>query len=135
MPLSHPQYYSGILDTVGRTPLVRLNRLYTVYQLKLYAKMEAFNPGGSIKDRLGKELIDDAVKKGNLKEGGTIIEPTAGNTGIGLALAAVGTSFKVKVCVIIVTSVMFFCNFICHNITSSMYLYLLFSHNVRAFLF
>ncbi len=64
-------------------------------QARIFAKLEFMNPGGSIKDRLGLKLIEDALKKGRLKPGGTIIEPTAGNTGIGLALAAVGKGFDV----------------------------------------
>jgi O-acetylserine dependent cystathionine beta-synthase len=91
--------FKNVQELIGNTPVVELTNFSLPEGVRLFAKLEFYNPGGSIKDRLGKELIDDAVKKGKLKEGGTIIEPTAGNTGIGLALAAVGTSFKVKVCV------------------------------------
>lgn len=91
--------FKNVQELIGNTPVVELTSFSLPEGVRLFAKLEFYNPGGSIKDRLGKELIDDAVKKGKLKEGGTIIEPTAGNTGIGLALAAVGTSFKVKVCV------------------------------------
>ncbi len=99
MPLSHPQYYSGILDTVGRTPLVRLNRLYSVYQLKLYAKMEAFNPGGSIKDRTALQLITHAMEKGKLKKGDIVVESSSGNMAIGLAQTCkyLGLSLEVVV--------------------------------------
>lgn len=67
--------------------------------VRVFAKLEFYNPGGSIKDRLGKELLHDAIQNGNLSPGGTIIEPTAGNTGIGLALAAVNSGYKVVFCV------------------------------------
>ncbi|MBI3962706.1 MAG: pyridoxal-phosphate dependent enzyme, partial [Deinococcus sp.] len=71
-----------ILDTIGNTPLVRLQRL--TQDAELYAKLEYFNPGGSVKDRIGLSLIEDAECSGRLQPGGTVIEPTAGNTGIGL---------------------------------------------------
>jgi O-acetylserine dependent cystathionine beta-synthase len=91
--------YKNVQDLIGNTPVVELANFTLPEGVRLFAKLEFYNPGGSIKDRLGKELIADAIKRGKLKEGGTIIEPTAGNTGIGLALAAVGTSYKVMVCV------------------------------------
>jgi O-acetylserine dependent cystathionine beta-synthase len=90
--------YKNVQDLIGNTPVVELSNFDLPTGVRLFAKLEFYNPGGSIKDRLGKELIADAIRSGKLKEGGTIIEPTAGNTGIGLALAAVGTSFKVMVC-------------------------------------
>lgn len=85
MPLSHPPYFTGILDTVGRTPLIRLNRLFSDCQFKLFAKMESFNPGGSIKDRTALQLITQAMEKGNLKKGDTVVESSSGNMAIGLA--------------------------------------------------
>ncbi|WP_078379607.1 PLP-dependent cysteine synthase family protein [Sutcliffiella halmapala] len=91
--------FKNVKELIGNTPVVELSNFPLPEGVRLFAKLEFYNPGGSIKDRLGKELIADAVEKGKLKEGGTIIEPTAGNTGIGLALAAVGTSYKVMVCV------------------------------------
>lgn len=90
--------FRNVHGLIGNTPVVELSNFEVPEGVRLFAKLEFYNPGGSIKDRLGKELLEDAVRSGKLKEGGTIIEPTAGNTGIGLALAAVGTSYKVMVC-------------------------------------
>ncbi|MCM3619216.1 cysteine synthase family protein [Sutcliffiella horikoshii] len=90
--------FKNVHGLIGNTPVVELTNFEVQEGVRLFAKLEFYNPGGSIKDRLGKELLEDAVRSGKLKEGGTIIEPTAGNTGIGLALAAVGTSYKVMVC-------------------------------------
>ncbi|HLO02882.1 MAG TPA: cysteine synthase A [Symbiobacteriaceae bacterium] len=84
---------------IGETPLLQLTRLDLPKGVELYAKLEYFNPGGSVKDRLGLALIRAAEAAGHLHPGGTIIEPTAGNTGIGLALAAVGTGYRVIFCV------------------------------------
>jgi cysteine synthase A len=78
---------NDILQTIGRTPHVRINRLYDS-QAHVWMKLERANPGGSIKDRIGVAMIEDAERRGLLKPGGTIVEPTSGNTGIGLALAA-----------------------------------------------
>ena len=80
--------YSDVVATVGRTPLVELARLARGLPGRLLAKLEYRNPGGSIKDRLGVALIDDAEKRGVLRPGMTIIEPTGGNTGVGLAVVA-----------------------------------------------
>src|SRR6516165_8645701 len=77
-----------ILQSVGRTPLVQLHRLTEGLQAKVYAKLESLNPGGSIKDRVGIAMIGEAERQGWLGPGGTIIEATAGNTGVGLAMAA-----------------------------------------------
>ncbi len=84
--------YDSILDLVGKTPLVELKRIEEKegLQAKLIAKVESFNPAGSVKDRIAKAMIEDAEAKGLLKEGSVIIEPTSGNTGIGLAAAATG---------------------------------------------
>ncbi|KMJ60221.1 cysteine synthase [Bacillus sp. LL01] len=90
--------FKNVHGLIGNTPVVELSKFDVPEGVRLFAKLEFYNPGGSIKDRLGKELLEDAIRSGKLKEGGTIIEPTAGNTGIGLALAAVGTSYKVMVC-------------------------------------
>ena len=78
----------SILDTIGETPLVRLSRIGAGLKPQLLAKLEMFNPGGSIKDRVALRLIEAAERDGNLKPGGTLIEPTSGNTGTGLAIAA-----------------------------------------------
>ncbi len=90
--------FKNVHGLIGNTPVVELSNFEVPEGVRLFAKLEFYNPGGSIKDRLGKELLEDAIRSGKLKEGGTIIEPTAGNTGIGLALATVGTGYKVMVC-------------------------------------
>ena len=78
----------SILDTIGETPLVRLSRIAPELRTQIVAKVELFNPGGSIKDRVAVRLIEAAERDGRLKPGGTIVEPTSGNTGVGLAIAA-----------------------------------------------
>ena len=88
------QYYNSILDTIGNTPLVRLNRLNEGMQGTILSKVEYFNPGQSVKDRIAIKMIEDAEKEGKIKPGGTIIEGTSGNTGLGLALAAVVKGYK-----------------------------------------
>lgn len=85
----------SVLDLIGRTPVLELHPAGLRDDVHLYAKLEMFNPGGSIKDRLGRYMIETALKDGRLKPGGTLIEPTAGNTGIGLDLAAIGRGIKV----------------------------------------
>ena len=80
--------YDDILATVGRTPIVRLNRIADTFAGALWVKLESFNPGGSVKDRPALEMIEDAERRGVLAPGATIIEPTSGNTGIGLAMVA-----------------------------------------------
>jgi len=84
----------NILETVGETPIVKLNKVGSDLKCELYAKCEFFNPGGSIKDRIGKQMIEEAEKAGRIKPGDTLIEPTSGNTGIGLALAAAVKGYK-----------------------------------------
>lgn len=84
----------SILGTIGNTPLVRLNSVSKGLRCELVAKVERFNPGGSVKDRIGIEMIEDAEKKGLLKKGNTIVEPTSGNTGVGLAIAAAIKGYK-----------------------------------------
>jgi cystathionine beta-synthase len=83
-----PDIHDSILDTIGNTPLVRLSRIGAGLRCQLIAKLEVFNPGGSIKDRVAVAMIDAAERDGKLKPGGTIVEPTSGNTGTGLAIAA-----------------------------------------------
>src|SRR6201998_2122892 len=85
----------SILDTIGHTPLVRLSRIGAGLRAQLLAKVEYFNPGGSIKDRVAVAMIEAAERDGLLKPGGTIIEPTSGNTGTGLAIAARLKGYKV----------------------------------------
>ena len=87
------RYYNNIIETIGNTPLVRLNKVNESDALVL-AKVETFNPGHSIKDRMALKMIEDAEKDGRLNPGGTIIEGTSGNTGMGLALAAIQKGYK-----------------------------------------
>ncbi|WP_106498138.1 PLP-dependent cysteine synthase family protein [Lentibacillus sp. Marseille-P4043] len=91
--------YHSIKELIGETPLLELTKFPLPKGVRLYAKLEFYNPGGSVKDRLGQELVHDALATGALTEGGTIIEPTAGNTGIGLALAALDKNLSVIFCV------------------------------------
>jgi len=93
------KYYNKISELVGNTPLIKIQHHPYAHKVNIFAKLEFFNPGGSIKDRLGQYLIKDALNEGRIDANGTIIEPTAGNTGIGLALAAIGTNIKV-ICVV-----------------------------------
>ncbi|WLR44021.1 cysteine synthase family protein [Bacillus carboniphilus] len=89
----------GVDQLIGRTPMFEITKFHLPKDVRLFAKLEFFNPGGSIKDRLGVELIEDAMANGFVKPGGTIIEPTAGNTGIALALVAAKYQLNVIVCV------------------------------------
>jgi cystathionine beta-synthase len=86
--------HSNILETIGNTPMVKLNSITKNSPHQFYAKMEYFNPAGSIKDRIGLAMIEAAEKRGEVKPGGTIVEATAGNTGMGLALAAAVRGYK-----------------------------------------
>jgi len=87
--------YNSILETIGRTPLVKLNRVGASLQCNLYAKCEFFNPGGSIKDRIGYQMVADAERTGRIKPGDTLIEPTSGNTGIGIAIAGAIKGYRI----------------------------------------
>ena len=90
-------YINDIRELIGNTPLLKLNHLLPNFQSNIFAKLECLNPGGSIKDRVGMQIIADAEASGLLKPGYTIIEATAGNTGIGLALAAFQKGYKLKI--------------------------------------
>ena len=87
--------YNNILETIGGTPLVRLNRLTEGLGAEVLVKVESFNPANSVKDRIAKAIVDAAVESGDLKPGGTIVEATSGNTGIGLALVGAAQGYKV----------------------------------------
>jgi cystathionine beta-synthase len=87
--------FDNILEAIGRTPMVRLHRLGAGLKCNLYAKCEFLNPGGSVKDRIGYRMVIDAEKEGRIKPGDTLIEPTSGNTGIGLALAGAVKGYRV----------------------------------------
>ena len=90
---------NSVLDAIGDTPLIRMNKISKDLECELLAKCEFFNAGGSVKDRIGKKMVEDAEKNGTIKPGDTLIEPTSGNTGIGIALASavkgkMGRKFK-----------------------------------------
>ncbi|WP_125153235.1 PLP-dependent cysteine synthase family protein [Clostridium rectalis] len=89
------KYIEDIRDYIGNTPILKLNNLCIKSRVNLFAKLEFLNPGGSVKDRIGIYMIEDAEKKGLLKKGYTIIEATAGNTGIAIALAAINKGYRV----------------------------------------
>src|ERR1700712_5550446 len=93
------KYHNTILETVGSTPLVKLNKVTKGLKPLILAKVEVFNPGGSIKDRPSIRMIEEAEKSGQLKPGGTIIEPTSGNTGTGLAQIAAVKGYR---CILVV---------------------------------
>src|SRR5258708_25318123 len=96
------KFYDNVLGLIGNTPLVKINHLTKQHGVKaqVYAKMENLNPGYSVKDRIGISMIDWAEKEGVLKKGGTIIEATSGNTGIGLALVAAVRGYR---CIFVLT--------------------------------
>src|SRR6201995_5416868 len=89
------QIYNNIVETVGRTPLVKLNKVTAGVDATIALKCEFFNPLGSVKDRIGMAMIEDAEKRGVLKKDTVIIEPTSGNTGIGLAFVAASKGYKI----------------------------------------
>jgi len=86
--------YNRVEDLIGGTPLVRLNRITAGLRATIMAKMESLNPGGSIKDRIGLAMIEEAERTGQLKPGSTIVEATAGNTGVGLAISAAAKGYR-----------------------------------------
>ena len=88
------EFFENILETIGNTPLIKLNNIVKDLPCTVLAKYETFNPGNSVKDRIGLKMINDAEKKGLLKPGGTIIEGTSGNTGMGLVLVAIHRGYK-----------------------------------------
>ncbi|MBI1966560.1 MAG: pyridoxal-phosphate dependent enzyme [Gemmatimonadetes bacterium] len=90
----HRQPYANVLETIGWTPLIRLNKVTAGIRTPLYAKAEFFNPGGSVKDRIGIAMIEAAEREGRLKPGGLIVEATSGNTGVGLAIAAAVKGYR-----------------------------------------
>jgi cysteine synthase A len=92
--MSAPKIAKSVLELVGRTPMVRLNRLPEASGAVVAAKVESLNPGGSVKDRIAVAMLEDAERRGVLKPGATIVEPTSGNTGIGLAMAAAVRGYR-----------------------------------------
>jgi cysteine synthase A len=92
--MMRPRVASTVLELIGRTPMVRLNRLPKPGGAEVVAKLESINPGGSVKDRIAVAMVEDAERRGLLKPGGTIVEPTSGNTGIGLAMAAAVKGYR-----------------------------------------
>ena len=91
---AHPKPYDNVLETIGWTPLIRLRRLTQGIKTPVYGKAEFFNPGGSVKDRIGIAMIEAAEREGRLKPGGLVVEATSGNTGVGLALAAAVKGYR-----------------------------------------
>ncbi|MBQ6538082.1 MAG: cysteine synthase family protein, partial [Eubacterium sp.] len=87
--------HMDVRSMIGHTPVLKLNNIGIENGVGVYAKLELMNPAGSVKDRVGVYMIDDAIERGLLKKGGTIVDATAGNTGIGIALAALNKGFKV----------------------------------------
>src|SRR2546425_5888800 len=88
------RYYNSILETIGNTPLVRLPRIAKEARCLFLAKLEMFNPGGSVKDRIAVAMIEDAERRGLLKPGAVVVEPTSGNTGIGLAMVCAVRGYR-----------------------------------------
>ena len=94
MMAGRPRIAESVLDLIGNTPLVRLNRIPPAGSATILAKVESQNPGGSVKDRIARAMIEDAERRGALRPGSTLVEPTSGNTGIGLALVAVVKGYR-----------------------------------------
>src|SRR5690625_520066 len=87
---------NSVIDLIGQTPLVKLNRLVTSKHADVYLKLEFMNPGSSVKDRIALAMVEAAEESGKLKTGDTIVEPTSGNTGVGLAMVAAAKGYKLK---------------------------------------
>jgi len=98
-----PGFVNSVLDLIGRTPLIKLNKIVEQDMAEILAKCESFNPGGSVKDRICLSMIEEAEKKGILKPGFTIIEPTSGNTGIGMAMISAVKGYK---CILVMPETM-----------------------------
>src|SRR5262245_27073234 len=92
------RYLQAVLECVGNTPLVRIRSLARECPAPMLAKLEAFNPGGSVKDRIGLAMVEAAEREGRLKPGGTIVECTSGNTGLGLAMVAAVRGYRAVFC-------------------------------------
>jgi cysteine synthase A len=95
--MSETKIANSVLDLVGRTPMVRLNRIVPGGSAEIVGKMESLNPAGSVKDRIALNMVETAEREGRLKPGDTIVEPTSGNTGIGLAMVAAVKGYKLIV--------------------------------------
>jgi cystathionine beta-synthase len=93
-PAAPDQLYDTVLEAIGQTPLVRLHKITRGVRAEVAAKLEYLNPGGSVKDRIGPTMIEDAERRGLLRPGGTIVEATSGNTGVGLAIAAAVRGYR-----------------------------------------
>ncbi len=93
--MKNPKILDNVLQAIGNTPLVRLNRIGSEYPVEILAKCEYLNPGGSVKDRIGYRMVEEAELSGRIKPGDTLIEPTSGNTGIGIALAGAVKGYRV----------------------------------------
>src|SRR6516162_2314981 len=91
----HDRIYDSICEVIGGTPIIRLKRIPEKHWAEMLVKLESMNPGGSVKDRIGLSMIEAAERDGRLKPGGTIVEATSGNTGLGLALIAALKGYKV----------------------------------------
>ena len=89
------KYYKSMQELIGKTPLVEITHIELPDDARLFAKLELFNPAGSVKDRIGKYMVEDAERKGLLEKGGTIVEATAGNTGLGIAFAALNRGYRI----------------------------------------
>ncbi len=89
------EIYNSVQEMIGNTPMLKLNHLGVKEGVNVYAKLELMNPAGSVKDRVGVYMIEDAERRGILKPGGTIVDATAGNTGIGIAIAAINKGYRI----------------------------------------
>lgn len=88
-------YFKNMKELIGNTPLVKLENIETPSEVNIFAKLELYNPSGSVKDRIGKSMLEDAENSGKLKKNGTIVEATAGNAGLGIAFAALNKGYRI----------------------------------------